>query len=252
MRQTENPWHDDPMTTHATPALTIRRSADRGHADHDWLQARHSFSFGDYYDPENMGYRSLRVINDDTIAPNGGFPTHPHRSMEIVTYIISGQLEHKDSMGNGRVIKAGELQYMSAASGVQHSEFNPSATEPTHLLQIWISPNAPGGEPRYADMDTNNLKETNALALFASPDGRDGSIQIRQDAEIHFGQLETGRKLAVPPSSLDGTWIHLIKGGIKLLGESLTTGDSARIDQSGNGFELTASDDAEFLLFRLS
>lgn len=239
-------------TTATATTVSIRRSEDRGHAHHGWLETHHSFSFGDYYDPEHMGYRSLRVINDDLVAPGAGFPTHPHRSMEIFTYVISGQLEHKDSMGNGRVIKAGEFQYMSAASGVQHSEFNPSADEPVHLLQIWITPEQTGGEPRYADMDANRLKQPNGLALLASPDGRDGSMQIRQQAEIHFGQLDAGRPLAVPPAELGGAWIHVIKGGINIQNATLSPGDSAAVDDSANGFPVAATKDAEFLLFRLA
>lgn len=234
------------------PGLTVRRSGDRGTADHGWLQARFTFSFGDYYDPEHMGYRSLRVINNDTIAPGGGFPTHPHRSMEIFTYVISGELEHRDSMGNGRVIKAGEFQYMSAGSGVEHSEFNPSRENSTELLQIWITPDRPGGEPRYGDMDTAHLKRENGLTLFASRDGRDGSFAMRQDAEILFGHLGTGATLPVPPSALDGAWLHLIKGRLSLLGEELAPGDSAAIDHADQGFRLEAPEEAEFLLFRLA
>ena len=241
------------MTTQATsPTLHVRRSNERGTADHGWLQARFTFSFGDYYDPEHMGYRSLRVINNDTIAPGGGFPTHPHRSMEIFTYIISGQLEHSDSMGNGRVIKAGEFQYMSAGSGVQHSEFNPSQDTPTTLLQIWITPAQSGGEPRYGDMNANQLKRENALTLFASGDGRDGSFAMRQHAEIYFGNLSAGHSLDVPASELDGTWLHLIKGQVSFLGDSLQPGDSVSIDHSAPGFSLAAFEDAEFLLFKLA
>lgn len=234
------------------PRLTIRRSNERGTANHGWLQARFTFSFGDYHDPDHMGYRSLRVINNDTIAPGGGFPPHPHRSMEIFTYIISGQLEHQDSLGNGRVIKAGEFQYMSAGSGVQHSEFNPSPDTPTELLQIWITPSASGGEPRYGDMDANQLKQDNALTLFASPDGRDGSFAMRQNAEILFGNLAATQSLHVPPSPLDGIWIHLIKGELQVLGASLQPGDSGSIEHAAVGFPLKAAKDAEFLLFRLA
>ncbi len=238
--------------TSPAPTLSVRRSEDRGHANHGWLETHHTFSFGDYYDPAHMGYRSLRVINDDLVAPSGGFPTHPHRSMEIFTYIIAGQLQHEDSMGNGRVIKAGEFQYMSAASGVQHSEFNPSPDEMVHLLQIWITPDEPGGDPRYADMDANQLRQPNALALLASPDGRHGSMGIRQNAEIHFGQLDAGQTLTVPPSELDGAWVHVIRGGIMILDGTLNPGDSASIDHSASGFPIAATEDAEFLLFRLS
>jgi redox-sensitive bicupin YhaK (pirin superfamily) len=236
----------------SSPTLTIRRSGDRGTADHGWLQARFTFSFADYHDPAHMGYRSLRVINNDTIAPGGGFPSHPHRSMEIFTYVISGQLEHRDSMGNGRVIEAGEFQYMSAGSGVVHSEFNPSQDTPTELLQIWITPQQSGGEPRYGDMNTNQLKKENSLTLFASQDGRGKSFAMRQNAEIYFGHLSQGHTLTTPASNMDGTWLHLIKGRLSVLGETLEAGDSASVDGSAEGFPLEASADAEFLLFKLA
>lgn len=186
--------------------ITIRRSDERGHADHGWLVAKHSFSFADYYDPAHMAYRSLRVINEDRIAPGKGFGTHPHSDMEIFTYIISGKLEHKDSMGNGRTIEAGQFQYMSAGEGVLHSEFNPSPDEETHLLQIWITPRKSGGEPRYADMDTRGLRKKNALTLFASAGGRDGSIAMRQDAEVHYGHLGKDQSLPLtPPETMPHT-----------------------------------------------
>ena len=230
--------------------VTFRRSDERGHADHGWLDARHSFSFGDYYDPAHMGYGSLRVINEDRIAPGKGFGMHPHSSMEIFTYIVSGELAHQDSMGNGRVIKAGEFQYMSAGSGVMHAEKNPSDTESTHLLQIWITPSTPGGDPRYADMDTNALKKKNALTLFASGDGRDGSQQMRQNAEIFFGQLEQGASLSVLP---DGEFAHhylqLIKGSLQLEGQTLLPGDAVMIE--GKAPAISAPHDSEFLYFNL-
>jgi len=231
--------------------IKIRRSAERGHADHGWLDARHSFSFGDYYDPDHTSYRSLRVINEDRIAPGKGFGTHPHSDMEIFTYLISGELEHKDSMGNGRVIKAGEFQYMSAGSGVMHSERNPSSSDAAHLLQIWITPSQAGGDPAYADMDTNALKKKNALTLFASGNGRDGSVKMRQNAEIYFGQLDKGAEITHPSSAtLPYVWIQIIKGSLNASGSILHAGDSAAINHTE--LHLLAESDAEFLFFLLA
>lgn len=231
--------------------LTVRRSKDRGHANHGWLDARHSFSFADYYDPEHMGYRALRVINDDTIAPGKGFGMHPHRSMEIFTFIKEGALRHEDSMGNGREIQAGEFQYMSAASGVLHSEVNPSPDQPVKLLQIWITPDTPGGEPRYQDFQVAGLPRSEGMALLASPDGRDGSISIRQNAEVVHGKLAAGEGLhlaEVPDRPYN--WLHLVRGSLKLGGLSLSPGDAAAFDHSG--MDLHSDAGAEFLLFRLS
>lgn len=243
--------HHTPMQKITPATINIRRSEERGHADHGWLDARHSFSFADYYDPDHVSYRSLRVINEDRIAPGKGFGTHPHSSMEIFTYIISGELEHKDSMGNGRVIKAGEFQYMSAGSGVMHSERNPSPTEPTHLLQIWITPDQLGGDPAYADMDTNALKQENALTLFASGNGRDGSVKMRQNAEIFFGQISAGQSIAHNTTpTLSHAWIQMIKGSIALSDQVLHAGDSASFDNES--LHLLAESDAEFLLFLLA
>ena len=230
--------------------ITIRRSDQRGQADHGWLHAQHSFSFGDYYDPAHVSYQSLRVINEDRIAPGKGFGMHPHSSMEIFTYIVSGELEHKDSMGNGRIIKAGEFQYMSAGSGVMHSEANPSETEPTHLLQIWITPSTPDGDPLYADMNTNALKKQNGLTLFASGDGREGSQKMRQEAEILFGHLKQGASL---PPLADGTFDHhylqLISGSLRIENFTLSTGDAAMIDGKTPG--ISALQDSQFLYFNL-
>ena len=171
--------------------MTLRKSNERGHAKHGWLDTYHTFSFADYYDPQWMGYRSLRVINDDLVMPGMGFGTHPHRDMEIITYILRGALEHKDSMGNGRVIRAGELQYMAAGSGVQHSEFNPSQDEAVHLLQIWIQPDAKGVKPRYAEKKLQDAP-TGKLHLMTSKTGRDGSIAIHQDADLWLGETGSG------------------------------------------------------------
>ncbi|MEZ5301273.1 MAG: pirin family protein [Verrucomicrobiales bacterium] len=235
-----------------SPTANVRRADERGHADHGWLKTWHSFSFADYYDPAHMGYRSLRVINDDFIAPGKGFGMHPHRSMEIFTYIISGRLEHKDSMGNGRVIETGQFQYMSAGSGVYHSEFNPSEDEEVHLLQIWITPEVPGGEPRYADMDTTALKRDGGLALFASPDGRGGSMPIRQNAEIHFGKALPGEALVIPADAeRSHAWLHLISGAAMIGGAALSPGDSCAILSPGT-ISVSATEPSEFLLFRLA
>ncbi len=230
--------------------ITLRRSEERGHLDHGWLDARHSFSFGNYYEPKHMGYGNLRVLNDDNIAPGKGFGMHPHSSMEIFTYIISGQLEHKDSMGNGRVIKAGEFQYMSAGSGVMHAEANPSSNEDVHLLQIWITPNQTKGDPIYADLNTNELKKNNALTLFASGDGRDGSQAMRQNAEIFFGHLgQDTSSMELPNGKFTQHYLHLIKGSLLLAGNTLYPGDAVMID--GACPLLQAKQDSEFLFFNL-
>ncbi|MGJ8724236.1 MAG: pirin family protein [Roseibacillus sp.] len=236
------------MQTKGISALSIRRAGDRFHSNFGWLNAKHTFSFGEHYDPDHAGFRALRVINDDTVAPGKGFDTHPHSSMEIFTYIIEGQLEHKDSMGNGRIIETGEFQYMSAGSGVEHSEFNPSNENSVHLLQIWITPTHQGGEPRYADFDTKPLRQENGLTLLASPMGEGSSFGIRQHAEIHFGHLAAGASLS-PQTNFSHQYLHLITGEIKISGETLTSGD-------GVGFtgtqSLKASAESEFLFFALS
>ena len=238
-----------------TPSFkTTKRPADeRGRADHGWLQARFTFSFSGYFDPDHMGFQSLRVMNNDTIQPGGGFPTHPHADMEIFTYVIEGQLEHRDSMGNGAVIEPGNLQYMSAASGVQHSEFNPSKTEKTHLYQIWLHPNESGGKPRYAEKPLAGLAQPNALTLLYSGTGRDGSTEIRQDAEISFGKLDAEQSLEVPASAaMPHAWIQVIKGSLSVLGENLETADGLAIENAPDAFGIHAHAGSEFLVFRLS
>jgi hypothetical protein len=234
-----------------TATITKRPAHERGQTEIGWLHSRHSFSFGEYYDPANMNFRSLRVINDDVVEPGMGFGTHPHRDAEIFTYVIEGQLQHKDSMGNGSIINAGDLQYMSAGSGVQHSEFNPSRTNRVHLLQIWLLPNLRGGEPRYAEKALGSAAQPNALTLLFSEDGRDGSVAIRQDAEISFGRVEAGRTVEVPLSGPSDAYLHVIKGRVQLLGETLTEGDAAAIEEAAE-LTVSADSDAEFLLFRLS
>lgn len=241
------------ITMATQPILTKRPAAERGQANHDWLQARFTFSFAEYYDPSHMGFKSLRVMNNDTIQPGGGFPTHPHDNMEIFTYIIEGQLEHRDSMGNGAIIKAGDLQYMSAGSGIQHSEFNPSQTESTHLYQIWLQPNERDGEPRYAEKPLGDLAKPNQLTLLFSGNGRDGSTAIRQDTEIYFGRMDQGESLTVPASdSTPHTWIQTLNGDLTIMDESLSTGDGLAIENVPDPFTIQSKADSDFLLFRLS
>ncbi|MCB1229062.1 MAG: pirin family protein [Verrucomicrobiae bacterium] len=240
-----------PTASTANLRIVKRPSDERGRAEHGWLHSRFSFSFAEYHDPAHMGYRSLRVINDDFIEPGKGFGMHPHQSMEIFTYVIEGSLEHQDSMGNGRVIKAGEFQYMSAGSGVMHSEFNPSSDEQTHLLQIWIFPEKPGGEPRYADADPSSRRVTDGLTLLASPDGRDESMAMRQQAMIAFGDLGAGKSLEVSATvSPEGHfWIQMIQGELTIGEETFVAGDGGVIE--GGNFSITANEASEFLLFEL-
>ena len=241
------------MTTKTSPKTRKRPAQERGQADHGWLQARFTFSFSQYFDPDHMGFKSLRVMNNDTIQPGGGFPKHPHSDMEIFTYVIEGRLEHSDSMGNGAVIRPGNLQYMSAASGVTHSEFNPSADEKTHLYQIWLHPNEPGGEPRYAEKELADLAKPNELTLLYSGDGRDGSTAIRQNAEIFFGRISAGETVTVPASDpMPNAWVQVISGKVTTLGESLETADGLAIEDAPNEFAITAESDTDFFLFRLA
>lgn len=235
-----------------TPQSRLRRAAERGTADHGWLKARFTFSFSAYFDPDHMGFRALRVMNNDTIEPGGGFPTHPHSDMEIFTYVIEGELAHSDSMGNGSVIKAGDLQYMSAGSGVQHSEFNPSAENRTHLYQIWLHPKHPGGEPRYAEKPLGDGAGENQLTLLFSGDGRDGSTPIRRDAEIYFGKAQAGTVLEAPAAeAAPHAWLQVISGEVRVLGETLATGDGLAVEDAPAAFEIAADQDSKFLLFRL-
>ena len=229
--------------------MKIRKANERGHAEHGWLDTYHSFSFADYYDPQWMGFRSLRVINDDLVMPGMGFGTHPHRDMEIITYILSGALEHKDSMGNGRVIRPGEVQYMSAGTGVQHSEFNPSKDEAVHLLQIWIMPDRKGVTPRYAE---KSLKDAAAgkLHLVTSQTGRDGSIAIHQDADLWLGKLDAGNRVKHTLASGRHAWVHVAEGEVALDGKKLSGGDAAAISDEG-ALELAATKPAQVLLFDL-
>lgn len=233
-----------------TPSpLTIRRSHERGIANHGWLDSRHTFSFADYYDPAYMGFRSLRVINEDRIAPGSGFPTHPHRDMEIFSYVLSGQLQHQDSMGNGRVLSAGEIQLMGAGRGVRHSEFNPSPTEPGHFLQIWIEPRTCGLDPRYTEWKPNNAGPA-PKTLVISPDGRDDSAIIAQDAEVWRVLAKAGENISHEVRVGRGIWLQVARGSVVANGLLLEAGDAASTETPGH-LELTVEADAEALLFDL-
>ena len=241
------------MKTTKTPQVAKRPAEARGHVNHGWLDARFTFSFADYVDPDHMGFRSLRVMNNDTILPGGGFPMHPHSDMEIFTYVIEGQLEHRDSLGNGAVLTPGNLQYMSAGGGIRHSEFNPSDTEKTHLYQIWLQPRESGGEPRYMEKPLADLAQPDALTLLYSGDGRDGSTGIRQDAEIFFGQASAGKTLEIPAAeSLPHAWIQVISGAVNVFGESLRTADGLAIEGAPDRVQIATVEPSRLLVFRLS
>ena len=232
-------------------SLTVRRSAERGHANHGWLDTYHSFSFADYYDPAHMGFRSLRVINQDKVAPGTGFPTHPHRDMEIFSYVLSGAIGHKDSMGNGRELKPGQIQLMGAGSGVTHSEYNPSKTDPLHLLQIWIQPEARGLAPSYTEWHPTPDLENESKALVISPDGRDGSATIRQDVDVYRVRLKVGETVSHDLREGRGLWIQLITGSLTDGDTVLNAGDAASTESTGT-IEFAASEDSEALLFDLA
>jgi quercetin 2,3-dioxygenase len=230
--------------------MTIRKANERGHAQHGWLDTYHTFSFANYYDPQWMGFRSLRVINDDLVMPGQGFGTHPHRDMEIITYILSGALEHKDSMGNGRVIRPGEVQYMAAGTGVQHSEFNPAPDEAVHLLQIWIQPDRKGLKPRYAEKSLADAP-TGKLHLVTSKSGRDDSLAINQDAELYLAKLDGGQKVTHALKPGRHAWVHVAEGEVTLNGEALKGGDAAAFSDQ-TAIELTGAKPAQVLLFDLN
>jgi redox-sensitive bicupin YhaK (pirin superfamily) len=234
-----------------TPLLTFRRSEDRGHARHGWLESRHTFSFADYHDPAHTGFRSLRVINEDRVAPLGGFPTHPHRDMEIFSYVVSGRLAHRDSMGNERILAPGEVQLMSAGSGVSHSEYNPSSDEPVHFLQVWIHPRERGLAPSYTEW-TPPAGAAAGLALLISPDGRDGSATIAQDVEVYRLRLGPGASATHELRPGRGAWAQLIRGRLTVGGLALEPGDGASAEEPGT-LEFTAGDEpVEALLFDLA
>jgi len=230
--------------------MIIRKSNERGHVNHGWLDSYFTFSFADYYDAQWQGYRSLRVINDDLILPGMGFGTHPHRDMEIISYVLSGALQHRDSMGNGRVIKPSEFQYMAAGSGVEHSEFNPSKTEATRLLQIWIKPDAKGVKPRYAERNFTQA-ETGKLHLVASKTGRDGSFEIHQDADLLLGKLDAGQKISHTLAQDRHAWVHIAEGEVSINGTKLAGGDAIGVSEE-SVLEITATKPSQVLLFDLN
>jgi redox-sensitive bicupin YhaK (pirin superfamily) len=231
--------------------MTIRRANERGHANHGWLDAHHTFSFANYHDPNWMGFRSLRVINDDTIAGGGGFGTHPHRDMEIITYILSGALQHRDSMGHEAVLKAGDVQRISAGTGIAHSEFNYSPIEPVHLLQIWIQPERKNVKPAYAERSFGNGHAKPGLTLVASPDGRDGSMPINQDADVWLARLDEGTSATHTLKTGRHAWVQVAEGEVTLNGQTLHAGDGAALSEE-TALALAAKGPAQALLFDLN
>lgn len=230
--------------------ITLRGAHERGNVRFDWLDTYHTFSFGDYYDPQHMGYSNLRVINDDTVAPGGGFATHGHRDMEIVTYVLSGALEHKDSMGNGSLIRPGDVQHMSAGSGVLHSEFNPSRDEAVHLLQIWLQPNRTGVTPGYNQKHFPPQERRGQLRLLVSPDGRAGSIRAHQDGLLYAGLLEAGESVEHRLAPGRRAYVHVARGAVALNGQALASGDGARVEDE-SAARIAGMGPAEVLLFDL-
>jgi len=230
--------------------IKVRKSADRGHANHGWLDSYHSFSFANYYDPAYMGYSVLRVINEDIVAPAQGFGMHGHRDMEIVTYMLQGALRHQDSMGNGSVIHAGEVQRMSAGTGVKHSEFNASNDEPAHLLQIWLLPEKEGITPSYEEKSFDAASKTNQWRLLASRDAREGSLLVHQDLALFATILEAGHQLDYTPVAGRSVYVHVARGDVTLNGVTLTQGDAVAVDNEAT-IVITSQTEAEILLFDL-
>jgi redox-sensitive bicupin YhaK (pirin superfamily) len=230
--------------------IEIRRGSDRGHINHGWLDTYHTFSFADYYDPQHVHFRHLRVINEDRVAPGEGFPTHPHRDMEIITYVLEGAIAHKDSMGTGSVIRPGEIQHMSAGTGVTHSEFNPSKGELLHLLQIWIMPEVKGVRPSYDQKSTELDKHPNQLKLIASREGSPGAVKINQDTNLYACLLNASAsvKHVLPPNRY--AWLQVAHGGVQLNGLELEEGDGAAVSAESN-LEIASKTGSEFLLFDL-
>lgn len=231
--------------------MLVRRSSERGYADHGWLRSFHTFSFADYHDPNHMGFRALRVINDDRIAPGQGFGAHPHRDMEILTYILDGALQHKDSMGTGAIIRPGEVQRMTAGTGVVHSEFNASQEQSVHLLQIWIVPAERGLTPSYEQKAFSEAERRGQLRLVASPDGRDGSVTVHQDVRLYAGLLAPEVELRHELAAGRNAWIHIARGSVDLNGTRLEAGDAAAVTDVGP-LAVRGHTDAEVLIFDLA
>jgi redox-sensitive bicupin YhaK (pirin superfamily) len=231
--------------------ITVRKAEERGHFNFGWLNTYHTFSFGDYYDPRNMGFRSLRVINEDWVKEGRGFPTHPHRDMEIITYILKGALEHRDSMGTGSVIRPGEVQRMSAGTGVTHSERNPSEDEPVHLLQIWIMPDKRNYQPGYEQKAYTDEEKRGRLRLIASPDGNLDSVTIHQDARLYSSLLEPGEKVVHELAPGRHAWVQVARGAIEINGQAMEQSDGASISNE-ESLEIVAREASEILLFDLA
>jgi redox-sensitive bicupin YhaK (pirin superfamily) len=231
--------------------ITVRKAQDRGHADHGWLRTSHTFSFATYQDPNHMRFRSLRVMNEDVVAPGQGFGTHPHNDMEIVTYVLEGALEHKDSMGNGEVLRPGEFQRMSAGTGITHSEFNPSASEPVHLYQIWLFPERKGIPPGYEQKRFPEAERHNKLQLVASRDAEDGSLLIHQDARIYLSQIDAQQEIVYEPATGRHAWLQVLRGTVSLNGIPLNTSDGTAVSDE-TSLIIRATSDAEIMLFDLA
>ena len=231
--------------------IRVRRAAERGHFDHGWLDTHHTFSFSRYYDPQHMGFRALRVINEDWIAPGRGFGTHGHRDMEIVTYVLEGGLAHRDSVGSGGVLGPGELQRMTAGTGITHSEFNSSETEPVHLYQIWLLPEREGLKPSYEQKAFPDHERRNRLRVVASPDGDDGSLTIRQDARLLLGSFDAGVEVTHGLDRDRHAWLQVLRGEIALNGNVLANGDGAALSDE-SGMQIRAEGPSEVLLFELT
>jgi redox-sensitive bicupin YhaK (pirin superfamily) len=231
--------------------IKVRNGTARGHAEHGWLDSRHTFSFADYFDPSHMGFRALRVINEDRVAAGQGFGKHSHRDMEIISYVIDGGLEHRDSMGTGAVIRPGDVQRMSAGTGVTHSEYNASDQEPVHFLQIWLLPDKRGIPPGYEQKTFSNEDKAGRLRLVASPDGRDGSVTIHTDARMYAGRFDKGQAAEHPLATGRHAWVHVVRGNARINGTELASGDAAAI--SGEGVvSIEGIDASELLVFDLA
>ena len=231
--------------------IRIRRAEERGHAEHGWLDTYHTFSFAGYHDPVHMGFRSLRVMNEDRVEPGQGFGTHPHLDMEIVTYVLEGALEHKDSMGNGAVLTPGEFQRMSAGTGITHSEFNPSKTEPVHLYQIWLLPERNGIQPSYEQKRFDDGGMTNQLRLVAARDVEGGSLKIHQDARIYLVQLDGGTQVTHELMGGRHAWLQVLRGGVSVNGSELKTGDGAAFGNESQ-LQIVGPTKSELMLFDLA
>ena len=231
--------------------IMVRKSGERGGGDYGWLKTQHTFSFSDYWDPRWMGFRSLRVINEDYVAPGSGFPTHPHSDMEIITYVLEGKLEHKDSLGTGSVILPGDGQRMTAGRGIRHSEYNPSKSEQVHLYQIWILPAKKGLKPSYEQKSFPNEEKQGRLRLIASPDGKHGSVKINQDARLYVSLLKPGEEVQHTLAPNRHGWLQVAKGGVKLNGQELNQGDGAAISDE-QSLTIEGTKESEVLLFDLA